>query len=163
MQLWKRRLVGLLGVGGGAVGIAAVLSIIVQQRNPIEWFFSLVFALLYSWGVWSGLKALEGQPGAERSSLKFWLLQVPAFATPVLGYFFACGFHLTTGVQVEPLKFNANFMLGSSFNYSLGQSGTPTFLGVNVFALAMSVWLWQQARSLPPNNSSKPTPLRGAA
>ncbi|GAB2524747.1 hypothetical protein GCM10027188_29600 [Lysobacter humi (ex Lee et al. 2017)] len=87
--------------------------------------FSLVFALLYGWGIWCGVKALEGHPGAERSNLRFWLVQIPALTSPVLGYFFACGFHLTAGVQIDPLKFNANFMLGSTFSYSLGQADTP--------------------------------------
>lgn len=163
MQLWQRRVVGILGIGGGAIGVAGALEILVQQRNPIAWLFSLGFVALYAWGAWCGVRMLEKHAGAERSNLTYWLLQVPVLTSPVLGYFFASGFHLTVAVQLVPLKVNASFLLGSTFNYSLIQSGTPVSLGVNVFALSVAAWLWLQVRDLPPKPSSKPTPLRDAA
>ncbi|AXK71260.1 hypothetical protein DWG18_02450 [Lysobacter sp. TY2-98] len=163
MKVWQRRVIGILGVGGGAIGIAAVTSVVAQQHNPIEWLFSLIFAALYAWGLWCGVRMLEGSPDAERKNLIFWLVQVPVFSSPVLGYFFANGFHLTVSVQASPLNFNANFFLGSTFTYSLLQSDKPWILGVNLFALGVALWLVRVMRRLPPNNSSKPTPLRGAA
>lgn len=163
MQIWQRRVVGILGVGGGAIGIVAVTSVAAQQRNPLEWLFSLLFAALYAWGIWCGVRMLEASPDAERKNLKFWLTQVPVLSSPVLGYFFANGFHLTVSVQAFPLNLNANFLLGSTFTYSLLQPDKPWILGVNLFALGISLFLARKVRRLPSSNSSKPPPLRGTA
>jgi hypothetical protein len=110
--------------------------------------------------MWCGVRLLEGARGAERANGWFWLAQVPAFSSPVLGYFLSSGFHFTLYLQPSPLDVRVNFLLGSLFQYSLLQPQAPVSIGLNFFALAVACWLF---RGLPPNNSSKPTPLRGAA
>ncbi|WP_045762308.1 hypothetical protein [Xanthomonas albilineans] len=63
---------------------------------------------------------------------------------------FSCGFHITVGLQFAPVRFDANFMLGSTFLYSLFQTGRPIFFGLNLFAVAMSLVLAQTLqRRLP--------------
>jgi hypothetical protein len=146
MKLWQRRTLGILTLGGGAVGFAAALTLLLTRSNPIEWLFCIGFIAIYTWGVWCGARLLESQPGAEQSTLKYWLIQIPAFGSPLFGYFLASGFHTTVALQIFPLKFNANFLLGSTFNYSLMQSGNPWFIGVNVFAIGVVWWL---ARKVP--------------
>ena len=97
--------------------------------------------LLYVWGIWCGVRLLEKLPGAEHRALKYWLIQIPTFGSPFLGYFLSSGFHTTVALQISPLKLNADLLLGSTFNYSLMQSGSPSFIGVNVFAVAVAWWL----------------------
>jgi hypothetical protein len=106
---------------------------------------------------------LEGAPGAERANLKFWLAQVPVLSSPVVGYFFANGFHLTVTLQASPLKLNANFLLGSTFNYSLLDPNKPFVIGINVFALLVALWLVRQIRRQPPPNNSFKADASGAA
>ncbi|MFT3805451.1 hypothetical protein [Arenimonas sp.] len=150
MKSWQRRALGILALGGGAVGISAFLALIMTRGNPIEWFFCSVFILLYAWGVWCGVRLLEQQPGAERSMLKYWLIQVPAFGSPYFGYAMSSGFHATVALQFNPMKLNGNFLFGSSANYSLLQADQPWFVGANLFALGIAWWLWRVvARSSP--------------
>ncbi|QHQ28720.1 hypothetical protein XaFJ1_GM001989 [Xanthomonas albilineans] len=53
-------------------------------------------------------------------------------------------------MQFAPVRFDANFMLGSTFLYSLFQTGRPIFFGLNLFAVAMSLVLAQTLqRRLP--------------
>jgi hypothetical protein len=141
MQLWQRRALGILTLGGGAIGFAAALGLLLSRGNPIEWLFCLLFMAAYAWGVWCGMRLLESQPNAERSTLKYWLIQIPTFSSPILGYFMSSGFHTTVTLQVSPFNLNANFLLGSSFNYSLMQSDKPWLIGINVFAAVIAWWL----------------------
>jgi hypothetical protein len=165
MKLWQRRLFGILALGGGAIGFAVTLQTVLTKSNPFDWLFCLAFMALYGWGVWCGLRLIEGQPGAERSNAIYWLLQVPYFLSPVLGYFFASGFHLTLALQASPMKFSFNFQLGSTMLYSLLQADKPLVFGINVFALAGALYMNRLSHfaAAPPNNSFKPKPLRGSA
>ncbi|MCD7098076.1 hypothetical protein [Stenotrophomonas sp. MMGLT7] len=150
MKLWQRRAIGILTLGGGSVGFAAALSLILTRSNPIEWPFCIGFIAIYTCGIWCGVQLLEGKPGAERSAVKYWLIQIPAFGSPLFGYFLSSGFHTTVSLQVFPLKLNANFLLGSTFNYSLMQTGSPWFVGVNLFAIAITWWLVRKATQTGP-------------
>jgi hypothetical protein len=148
MKLWQRRAIGILTLGGGAIGIAAAITLLLTRKNPIEWIFCLAFMALYAWGVWCGVRLLEGQIGAERSALKYWLAQVPTFGSPVLGYFLSSGFHTTVSLQLSPFKVNGTFLLGSMFNYSLLQPEQPWFIGINLFAAAIA-WCLVRSASRP--------------
>jgi hypothetical protein len=145
MKLWQRRMIGILTLGGGSVGVAAALTLLLTRSNPIEWLFCIGFMVIYVWGVWCGVRLLEGQPDAEKSATKYWLIQIPAFGSPIFGYFLSSGFHATITLQIFPLKINGNFLLGSTFNYSLMQAGSPWFIGFNLFAVAITWWLARKA------------------
>jgi hypothetical protein len=163
MRLWQRRIFGILAIGGGGTGLAVSLQLLVSRTNPIEWLFCSAFAALYAWGIWCGVRLLEQRPAAERANTIYWLLQIPYLASPIAGYFFTSGFHFTVAYTPSAQNVTANAQLGSSMIYSLFQAGTPFAFGVNFFALAACAFLAYICRGAPPNNSSKPTPLRGAA
>lgn len=146
MELWQRRTLGILTLGGGAVGVAAALSLILTRSNPLDWLLCLAFMVVYASGIWCGIRLLEKLPGAERPTLKYWLLQIPSFGSPLLGYFLSSGFHTTVTLQASPLNLKADFILGSTFKYALMQSGSSWYIGVNVFAVAVAWWL---ARKIP--------------
>lgn len=82
MKLWRRRIVGVLTLGGGSIGVTAALPLLLARSNPIEWLFCTGFIVIYAWGVWCGVRLLENRPGAERSAAKYWLIQIPAFGSP---------------------------------------------------------------------------------
>lgn len=151
MELWQRRGIGILTLGGGAIGVALGVQLILSNSSPVAWFFCAVFVAVYSWGVWCGLRFLEGDDSSVRSVLKYWMLQVPSFGSPFLGYVMTSGFHATVSFQILPPCFSGNLLLGSSFKYSLMQAGTPWSIGVNVFALVISIWLFRIRRSSPLN------------
>lgn len=163
MKLWQRRTVGILTLGGGAIGLAAGLTLLMSRSNSIEWLLCIAFIAVYVWGIWCGARLLEGAVGAERSTLKYWLVQVPTFTSPFLGYFLSSGFHSTVALQIAPLKLTASFMTGSSFTYSLMQPEQPWSIGFNLFAAAIVWWLARTVRGLSPSNSFKPDPLPESA
>ncbi|MDQ1092649.1 hypothetical protein QE400_002062 [Xanthomonas sacchari] len=146
MQAWKRRSIGILDIGGSGIGILAILSQVPHLRQPADWIICAAFAALYGWGIYCGTQLLEGRPNAARANRAFWLAQVPAFNSPWASYVFTCGFHLTAGVEFAPVKFGANFMLGSRFMFTLFRPEGASFLGLNLFALAIALVLAQQLR-----------------
>lgn len=160
MKIWQRRTLGILAAGGGAVGFAASLSLLFTRGNILEWIFCIAAAVFYSWGIWCGVKLLEAHPGAERSNFKYWLVQVPALGSPIIGCFLSSGFHVTASIQFSPLKVNGNFLLGSTFNYSLMQPEQPVVVGVNVFALLITMWLGLRIHRQVPAESFASEPFR---
>jgi hypothetical protein len=87
----------------------------------------------------AGILSLQGRPWGRGLGALVFLIQIPSFHTPWFFYAVWLGIHL---------------------NISFGWKGTGE-VGINLLALAM--FLWALFRSGTPNNSSKPTPLRGAA
>jgi len=141
VKLWQRRLLGILAIGGGAIGATQCFVAMTSASRVIEWLFVLLAFAFYGWGVWCGTRLIEGRPGAEQSNRRFWLVQVPTFSTPAVAYFLTCGFHLTVKLEFAPFKLGANFLLGSTFNYSLLQPEAPIYIGMNVFAFGIAGWL----------------------
>src|SRR5688572_28338299 len=121
MKLWQRRVLGILAVGGGAIGFTVGVTALIGSTRVIEWVMCLAFCVLYAWGIWCGIRLLERQPDAEMLNRRFWLSQIPALKTPLFGYIMACGFHLTVSLDFTPFKLGAKFDLGSNFNFSLIQ------------------------------------------
>lgn len=135
-----RRLIGILTLGGGAIGLTATFTVFPQLNSALNYFLCSVVLAVYVWGIWVGARLLEREPGSERLARRYWLLQVPALTSPVFSYFLSSGFHVTLSVQLAPIKFNGNFLLGSTFNYSLLQD-QPWSFGVNVVAVLVVWWM----------------------
>ena len=141
MKIWQWRVIGILTLGGGAVGVATSLSLLLSLNSVLDWAFCLVFLSIYSWGIWCGVRLLERQSDSIRNVIWYWLLQIPVVGSPFFGYFLSSVFHTTVALQFAPLNVNANFLLGSKFQYSLMQSDQPWLFGVNLFAVAVVWWL----------------------
>lgn len=141
MTLWQRRVLSILSIGGGAIGITVALTLLFSRSNPIEWILIAPFIAIYGWGIWCGVGLLERRLGAERSSLWYWLVQVPAFGSPYVGYSITSGFHMTLSITL-PADLAWNLMLGSTIRYSLLQSSEPWMLGLNIFAAGVALFLF---------------------
>ncbi len=157
MELWQRRVIGVLSLGGGVLGFSVGVSQILLQSSVVAWALGGAFVTVYVWGGFLGLRLLEGDDTRLDGLSRFWLLQVPTFASPLFSYLLTAGFHLTFLLQLNPPRANASFNLGSEFRYSLLVSGEPWAIGINVFALSVFLWLLRVRRSLSPNNSLKRT------
>lgn len=151
MKIWQRRTLGILALGGGALGATICTSLLFQDQPILAYVFILAGFAVYCWGVWCGVKMLESNPDAVRSNRNFWAIQIPAFQIPLLGYTFSCGALLDVYVRPSPLKLGVDWFLGSRFNYSLLQPGTPTVFSINLFALAMFLFLLSKGRAAPSN------------
>jgi len=147
MKLWQRRLLGLLAIGGGVLGVTVAIPLVAQATRVIEWVIFILFVGVYAWGVWGGLILIEGRPRAERINRWFWLIQIPAFTTPAIGYSLSCGFHFVVSLTFSPFKLGVSSYLGSSYNFQLLQDDQPFSIGVNLFALVVFLWLGGLTRS----------------
>ncbi len=153
MEKWQRRLLGVLAIAGGGIGIASAFTFMLGNAQVLNWLFCLAFISLYSWGIWCGLKLLEDHIDAANANFRFWLIQIPTFSTPVIGYFFASGAYLTIWSNLTVFNMNFNMMLGSGFQYSLFNANQPLIAGINVFALVLTIWFYSKI----PNKLIQPT------
>ncbi|WP_447928647.1 hypothetical protein [Vreelandella sp. EE27] len=142
MNKWQRRVGGTLAVAGGGIGAVSVFSLLFNGLNIFNWLFFFLFLALYSGGIVCGIKLIEGHANAEKANFLFWLCQIPLVFSPVAGYFFASGLYFTVWFTPGTLDMGTEFFVGSVFRYSLFESHQPLTLGVNLVAIAMSVWFF---------------------
>ena len=69
MQTWQRRILGILTLGGGAFGVALSLRQLLDTSQPIAWVLTVLPLVAYAWGVWVGVRVLEGDPRAAERAL----------------------------------------------------------------------------------------------
>ncbi|HVI57759.1 MAG TPA: hypothetical protein VM619_02645 [Luteimonas sp.] len=148
MQIWQRRILGILAIGGSALGIAIGVQAAGSSGNVVAWLVIAPFILLYLWGIWCGVSLIEQKAGALRSNLVFWGLQVPLFQSPYAGYLFTSGFFTTVTFQPSETRLGFLFWLGSKFEISLMQADKPLVFGMNLFALAVALFLYRQLRKM---------------
>src|SRR6188768_2685526 len=84
-----RRFGGIVGIGGGIAGLSTIPPILLRSNDLASYLISAPIALLFGFGVWSGVRVFEGRAGATESLLAFLWLQVPIVQTGVVSYFFA--------------------------------------------------------------------------
>lgn len=142
MTPWQRRLLSFLAIGGGALGLSPCLVQFMKPQTAGAYIVLSIATVFYGWGVWCGLRLLEGAPSAIKACRLFWGVQIPVVQLPFLAYAFFCGTQLQILAGGSPLafRFNANF-LGASFSLAITSGGMPTLLGVNVLALAIVIFL----------------------
>jgi hypothetical protein len=160
MKDWQRRILGVLALGGSFLGLALGISLaFAPGTSVLARLFCLPFIGLYCWGVWCGLRMIEEPDAALRSNRIFWALQIPYFMSPIAGYFFASGSLIFVTFRPHDLNFGALWRLGSQFEYSLLQLDKPLTIGINLFALAVVVFLTVQLRKEPTSSSFEQEPL----
>lgn len=138
----------ILSVGGGFTGCAVTLEGFFSLTNgtPVHHAIYLLFTGLYAFGVYSGLRFAENEQD-HGPLLAFLWLQVPWLSTPLVGYRFTAGFHVSGAVIGTNMS--GLFRLGGDWSFDLLRP-IPWGLGVNFFALAMALWLRRQMKRRPP-------------
>jgi hypothetical protein len=168
MRDWQRRVIGILTLGGSFLGLAVGLQHLAETDAALGKAFVAGFCALYGYGVWIGLRLLEQAPRATRAASVYWFVQVPCFMSPLVGYLFASGASMLVSWTFGQGA-GYRWQFGSSFRYSLMQPDTPWLLGINVFALAVALYLAAVSQRKPaaeaaPNRrmrraASNPTPM----
>jgi hypothetical protein len=141
MQLWQRRVFGILALGGSFLGVSLVIEQLLAPVGLSDKALILPFLVLYACGIWCGLELIEGAAGALRSNRIFWMFQIPFITSPIFSYAFASGAVLN--ISFQPAHENLNFFvrLGSQLGVSLFRADVPWAFGVNVFALGACLYL----------------------
>jgi hypothetical protein len=135
MNIWFRRFLVVLTIGGGFLGVVILVdTLFAAQNTPV--FAYAIFAVLiafYTYGIFAGIRLSEDARHYGHV-LFFYALQVPFFSSPILLYRFACGFHAT--IWVVGFSFGWMFRLGSDCQLAILQPNSWG-AGVNLFAAAI--------------------------
>jgi ABC-type xylose transport system permease subunit len=153
MKIWERRVVATITLGGSYLGLVLWATLV---AGPAPWLAKLVsfpFMLLYAWGVYCGVQLMEGQGKGLASAAWYWLIQVPSFTSPLLGYLFTSGAYALVSYTPSTAGLTYLFIFGSKFEYSLLQPDKPFSFGINLFALLVAgllFWRFRQAHMATP-------------
>jgi hypothetical protein len=135
MNIWFRRFLVVLTIGGGFLGVVILVdTLFAAQNTPV--FAYAIFAVLialYIYGIFAGIRLSE-DANHYGHVLFFYALQVPFFSSPILVYRFACGFHAT--IWVVGFSIGWMFRLGSDCQLTILQPNSWGG-GVNLFPAAI--------------------------
>lgn len=149
MPNWQRRLIGVLTLGGGAVGITLVIETLFRGKlQAVGLIVALIVGLLYSWGVVCGVLLLEDSHRAIPFAKPYWLIQILQVHTPWISYACSSGARLYIQLALISgdvrLHFNAG--VGSAFDFHF-QNQIGWIFGLNVVALLVFVALKKSGRA----------------
>jgi hypothetical protein len=127
MNIWFRRSLVVLTVGGGFFGaVISTDTLFAAKNTPVFGYAMIALVIaLYTYGIFAGIRLSEDARHYGHV-LFFYALQVPFFSSPILLYRFACGFHAT--IWVVGFSFGWMFRLAAiaswlSSNQTLGGPG----------------------------------------
>jgi hypothetical protein len=135
MNVWFRRFLVVLTVGGGFLGVVISTDTLFAAKNTPGFGYAMIalFIALYIYGIFAGIRLSENASHYGHV-LFFYALQVPFISSPILLYRFACGFHAT--IWVVGFSVGWMFRLGSDCQLAILQQNSWGG-GVNLFAAAI--------------------------
>jgi hypothetical protein len=138
MNVWFRRLLLILTIGGGFVGVTLTVQFFAQADKVIAYAILLAFVGLYAYGIFVGLKLSEGPPPLNHLRLYF-ALQIPFISSPLIAYRFCSGLQVTVAIIQPGLRWDC--YLGSQWQFAI-LSSAPWGCGVNFVALVIVFLLY---------------------
>lgn len=150
MQSWQRRVLGLVTLSGAATGFFMTVASLFAAKNTITGSVALAFAGIFGWGVWCGMRILEGDEGAETATMWYWLIQVPSIESPVFTYLLNNGISVIAKLTFRSpsTSLSVDGAIGSSFRFWLERAGAPWVVGLNFAAAAFVVWLFYRRQQV---------------
>jgi hypothetical protein len=145
MNVWFRRLLLILTIGGGFIGIALTVQFFAQADKVIAYAMLLAFLGLYGYGIFVGLKLTEGPPPLKYLRLYFGL-QIPFISSPIVAYQFCSGLQLTVAIMQSNIRWGCR--LGADGQFAI-MSSAPWGIGINFVALAILVLLYSRLAAAP--------------
>ena len=133
MNIWFRRFLLILTIGGSFAGLVLTWQIIFLAEKPfwVTYVISLIFLALYGYGVFIGVCLAEG--ANPISSLIFYFaMQVPFISSHRVTYRFYSGLEATLAIRDFGLGWDARF--GSEWRLAI-LSSAPLGFGINVVAI----------------------------
>jgi FtsH-binding integral membrane protein len=148
MKPWLRRLHIILTIGGSFTGAVLTLQgfFTTKEANPLLYAMYVCFIGLYVYGIIAGLRFAEKEED-KKSLIVFYWLQVPWISSPIIGYRFTSGFHISGAFIGD--KMSGFFRLGSDWQFNLFQA-IPWGVGLNIFALVMVLLLMKKKEPIQP-------------
>lgn len=135
---------GVLAIVGGALGI--VVAVWQMGQAPPVFAFRLIvflFAMAYGFAIWCGVAMLQRRRGWLQFNGLLWGAQVPMVVTPLFSYSFSSGGAFLLWGQIAPFRAGLHTWVGSRFELVFWRD-VPVVLGLNLFALAVTVYLFKK-------------------
>jgi hypothetical protein len=160
MNAWFRRLLLILMIGGGFVGIALTAQAFSRADRVIAYIALLAFVALNGYGIFLGVRLSDGSVPLRH--LRFYFaLQIPFISSPIIAYRFATGLQVTIAMMQSGLR--SDWRLGSEGQLAI-LSPALWRIGINVVAVAIVLLLYSRLAVVPedavvarPNQSLEPT------
>ena len=141
MKIWLRRSIGVLTLGGSAVGLAAIVSEVpITQLQGLSLVIVSMFAAFFIYGLVIGVLIIENSENSLVLALPFWLVQIPAITTPWISYALFTGAKFDILFQPN-LDINFEWAGGARFNFYLFPDASMA-IGANVLAVLISYLIW---------------------
>lgn len=141
-------ILGVIGIGGAALGLMAVATSASQGKVGIIGSLILVaMAAMYVFSGYCGVRSLQRRYGWVRLNQVLWAMQVPVIFSPLISYSFSSGAFLIAWIQFNP-TFYLGFqgMFGSYFTFNFFKPDTLK-LGFNILALGITYYLARVQRN----------------
>ncbi|WP_040551905.1 hypothetical protein [Rheinheimera nanhaiensis] len=144
---WFVRFISVVTIGGAFTGITLFTSNFQSISGIINHLIYIAFICVYIWGICTSVRLFENKTvGTLRENLLFWQIQIPIFMSPLLGYQFANGLFLNVWVSSNS-GFEYAATIGSVFNFVVFQYHQPWAIGVNLFAVAISIAIYRHIKN----------------
>ena len=158
MNRWMRRIVAVLEIGSGFMGIVALLLVApwTKDSSPGTLIVSLVALCLGFLGIVAGLLVAESRQLGLWLSLPYQMAQIPVIASVAVTYQFLPGLQIVAGRFGD---LNAVlFQCQSNFTFSIGRPPDVSSCGLNLSALFLFLYLaWVLGRGYTRTTSSGPS------
>jgi hypothetical protein len=154
MNRWMRRILVVLEVGGGTVGLVLLTLSRPWTREMAKgaWFLVALYVCLFLFTIAAGLLLSEGTRRGIKWSAVCQAIQIPVVISSALTYRFFFTTHLTVGsfgsTWVAEYGFGATFMLAGRQVPSFSPLTAGAGWGVNLIAIVAFLYLlWRLHRT----------------
>ena len=140
MRSFLFRLIGILEVAGGFLGVVAMIRRLLPLGSTYETLMAVIGLALFGFILIAGVLLLEGSERGVSLSRVAQLLQLPLIATPVLSYaMHAGGFVNVFAVIHGGVRLGLDYHIGSH-GFVLAVAG-PAVSHIGLNLLALLSWL----------------------
>ncbi|MBN2424775.1 MAG: hypothetical protein JXR46_06240 [Calditrichaceae bacterium] len=139
INIWFLYIIAILQIGGGYLGIITCMQSIFSSINIPTVIITIPFLSLFLFGIYAGILLLEKKSKGINYSIINFGIQIPYFTSPVLSFYFHSGTYIDLSVGI--FNFNYNYLLGSSWYFSILNREIPFALGINLIALIIFIIL----------------------
>mgnify|MGYP000862981100 FL=1 len=140
MRSFLFRLIGILEVAGGFLGVVAIIRRLLPLGSTYETLMAVIGLALFGFILIAGVLLLEGSERGVSLSRVAQLLQLPLIATPVFSYaLHAGGFVNVFAVIHDGMRLGLDYHIGSH-GFVLAVAG-PGVSRIGLNLLALLSWL----------------------
>ena len=153
MNAWFRRLLLILTIGGGFVGVTVTIQSLLHANKVTAYIMAVVFLGLYGYGIFAGFKLSESSAPLRHLRLYF-SLQIPFISSPFIAYRFCSGLEATVAIIQPGFRWGWDWRLGSAWQFVIHSSAHWGF-GINLVALAIVFLLNSRLAGAPKMSMSR--------